>query len=124
MGSVIAFLRGLPGLKRAASPDDADEEGEDGSAPAAAAAAAEAGPSSSAAAAAGGGSNGSCSSSRASQHGKVLVFAHHQAVLDGLEANLARAEGIGYIRIDGSTSSTQRQVRSGPVLSGCGGAAC
>ena len=40
---------------------------------------------------------------------KMLIFAHHIAVLDGLE-DAARAHNIRYIRIDGSVSSVNRAL--------------
>lgn len=39
---------------------------------------------------------------------KIVIFAHHRSVLDYLEAKLAR---FGVMRIDGSTSPTQRKHR-------------
>jgi len=45
------------------------------------------------------------------QRGKVLVFAHHQNVLDAIQSRLCKAEGRRFIRIDGKSSSTERQVR-------------
>lgn len=47
------------------------------------------------------------------EHGKVLVFAHHQSVLDALQQWLCEADGLGYVRIDGRTSAADRQVRGG-----------
>lgn len=41
--------------------------------------------------------------------GKLLVFAYHQEVLNALQSKLCEAHGIGYVRIDGSTSAQQRQ---------------
>lgn len=38
---------------------------------------------------------------------KILLFAHHQVVLDTLEMNIKK-KGIQYIRIDGHTNSTAR----------------
>lgn len=43
--------------------------------------------------------------------GKVLVFAHHQSVLDALQQQLCVTGGLGYVRIDGRTSAGDRQVR-------------
>jgi len=40
--------------------------------------------------------------------GKLLVFAHHMAVLDGLQATCARAR-VGFIRIDGKVPGLERQ---------------
>jgi len=40
--------------------------------------------------------------------GKLLVFAHHRTVLDGLEKAISN---IAHIRIDGRTPATQRQSR-------------
>ena len=42
------------------------------------------------------------------QDEKLLVFAHHADVLDGIEAHL-RDTGVGYVRLDGSTPVQQRQ---------------
>ncbi len=42
------------------------------------------------------------------QEEKVLVFAHHGDVLEGIEAHL-REEGVGCVRLDGSTPVQQRQ---------------
>ena len=43
---------------------------------------------------------------------KVLVFAHHKAVLDTLEVAVAKElKGAGHIRIDGSVSSHERAIR-------------
>ncbi|MBN3295212.1 SMAL1 protein, partial [Amia calva] len=40
---------------------------------------------------------------------KFLVFAHHRLVLDNISKELGQ-KGVGYIRIDGSTSSADRQA--------------
>lgn len=40
---------------------------------------------------------------------KVCVFAHHHEVLNGIEAFL-KEEGIGYVRIDGTTATDDRQA--------------
>ncbi|MCJ1464015.1 hypothetical protein MMC07_002625 [Pseudocyphellaria aurata] len=40
---------------------------------------------------------------------KVLIFGHHQEVLDGLQARLSR-EGVGFVRIDGSTEGVRRSA--------------
>lgn len=101
VNSVIEFLRGLPGLQpqgAAAAAGNGDDSDGDAPAPAQAAAAA-AGTSSSAGV-------GAVSS------GKVLVFAHHQGVLDAIETRLCEADGLRYVRIDGRTSGTERQVSS------------
>lgn len=43
---------------------------------------------------------------------KILVFAHHQDVLDTLEQAVAKKyKGVGHIRIDGSVNSKERAVR-------------
>jgi SWI/SNF-related matrix-associated actin-dependent regulator of chromatin subfamily A-like protein 1 len=43
---------------------------------------------------------------------KILVFAHHQEVLDVLEQAVAKKfRGVGHIRIDGSVDSKERAVR-------------
>ena len=39
---------------------------------------------------------------------KVLIFAHHQSMLDGVESHLEK-HSIGSIRIDGKTAPSQRQ---------------
>lgn len=41
---------------------------------------------------------------------KVLVFAHHRCLLDGIEACLRKARKK-FIRIDGATAAHERQVR-------------
>jgi len=43
------------------------------------------------------------------ENGKLLIFAHHKEVLDGIEEDLLGS--IVHIRIDGSTSSTDRAER-------------
>ncbi|GAX78561.1 hypothetical protein CEUSTIGMA_g6001.t1 [Chlamydomonas eustigma] len=49
-----------------------------------------------------------CSSEEAGR--KVLVFCHHQAVMDAIEQKLLKASpNLGYIRIDGSTSDIKRK---------------
>jgi SWI/SNF-related matrix-associated actin-dependent regulator 1 of chromatin subfamily A len=43
---------------------------------------------------------------------KVLVFAHHQQVMDVLEKAIAKKfKGVGHIRIDGSVDSKERAMR-------------
>lgn len=43
---------------------------------------------------------------------KILVFAHHQDVMDTLEKAVAKKyKGVGHIRIDGSVPSNERAVR-------------
>lgn len=42
------------------------------------------------------------------QEEKLLVFAHHTDVLDGIEAHLKKVQ-IGYVRLDGSTPTAGRQ---------------
>jgi hypothetical protein len=43
---------------------------------------------------------------------KVLIFAHHKAVLDAIETTVAKElKGAGHIRIDGSVSAQERNVR-------------
>ena len=43
---------------------------------------------------------------------KILVFAHHQQVMDVLEQAVAKKlKGVGHIRIDGSVDSKERAVR-------------
>jgi hypothetical protein len=96
--SVIEFLRGLPGLQpqgKAAAPGNGADS--DGDAPAQAAAA---------------GAGASSAGVGAVLSGKVLVFAHHQGVLDAIETRLCEADGLGYVRIDGRTSGAERQVSS------------
>ena len=44
--------------------------------------------------------------------GKLILFAHHKRVLDGLAAHL-QERGVGFIRIDGGTESKERFVRYG-----------
>ena len=45
---------------------------------------------------------------------KILVFGHHKKVLDKLEAGLtAKKQGAKTIRVDGSTSSNERDARIG-----------
>ena len=41
--------------------------------------------------------------------GKVLIFAHHRNVLDGIEKGCL--EGVRHIRIDGSTAPRERQAQ-------------
>jgi hypothetical protein len=48
--------------------------------------------------------------------GKMLVFAHHQSVLDALQQQLCGPGGLGYVRIDGRTSAADRQVRKGDCV--------
>lgn len=38
---------------------------------------------------------------------KMLIFAHHQVVMDGIEEVL-RAENVDYVRVDGRSTSLQR----------------
>jgi hypothetical protein len=122
--SVVEFLRGLPGLQ--------------GPTAAAAGGGRQAGSSTAAAAAAGRGAGGveddvividdgssedqedeqrqggAAAGARAGGgegRGKVLVFAHHQNVLDALQQQLCEGDGLGYVRIDGRTSAADRQVR-------------
>ena len=40
---------------------------------------------------------------------KVLAFAHHSVIMDGLE-EAVNAEGIGYVRIDGHCSPLQKKA--------------
>ena len=47
--------------------------------------------------------------------GKLILFAHHKRVLDGLAAHLQERE-VGFIRIDGGTESKERFVRYGCSL--------
>lgn len=101
--SVIDFIRSLPGLQTpgtaaAAAGNGADSDGE---APAAAAAGGQTG----------GAEAGSSSGSSVGGRGKVLVFAHHQNVLDAIQSKLCEADGLGYVRVDGRTSAADRQVR-------------
>lgn len=43
---------------------------------------------------------------------KILVFAHHQHVMDALEHSVAKKyKGVGHIRIDGTVPSSERAVR-------------
>lgn len=43
---------------------------------------------------------------------KILVFAHHQHVMDTLEQAVAkRYKGVGHIRIDGTVPSSERAIR-------------
>jgi hypothetical protein len=97
--SVIEFLRSLPGLQphgaAAAAGNGADSDGD--------------APAQGAAAAAGASSSAGVG---VVSNGKVLVFAHHQGVLDAIETRVCEADGLGYIRIDGRTSGTDRQVSS------------
>eukprot|EP00879_Flechtneria_rotunda_P014210 GHRR01014847.1.p1 GENE.GHRR01014847.1~~GHRR01014847.1.p1 ORF type:complete len:484 (+),score=235.29 GHRR01014847.1:1356-2807(+) len=88
VAGVIEFVHSLPGVLSGDS--DADEHhqqqhGKDG-----------AGTSSASAVA----SNG---------QGKLLVFAYHHPVLDAIEDQLCNRHGLGFIRIDGRTSSISRQ---------------
>lgn len=96
MDGVIEFLKGLPGLQQKECPAAAAAAGNggdsDGAAPASAAGAGDAQP--------------------AGGRGKVLVFAHHQGVLDAMQSRLCEAQQLGFIRIDGRTSGTDRQVRT------------
>ena len=98
---VIDFLRGLPALQAAAA----------AARPAAAAAAAAAGGGDGGESDGGGGGSGGVSGGRIGQQGgKVLVFAHHQGVLDAVQQRLCEAEGLTYVRIDGRSSPFERQV--------------
>lgn len=96
---VIEFLKGLPGLQQkerpaaAAAGNGGDSDGE---APAAAA--------------------GAGDTPAAGGVGKVLVFAHHQGVLDAIQSRLCEAQHLGFIRIDGRTSGADRQVRTQQLL--------
>lgn len=100
MDGVIEFLKGLPGLQQKERPAAAAAAGNggdsDGEAPAPAAGAGDAPP--------------------AGGRGKVLVFAHHQGVLDAIQSRLCEAQHLGFIRIDGRTSGADRQVRTQPLL--------
>lgn len=40
---------------------------------------------------------------------KVIIFAHHKQVLDTLEQQLCKANGIQYIRIDGDSNMSKRK---------------
>lgn len=44
------------------------------------------------------------------EHTKVVVFAHHRLMLDGLEEFLKKKKK-GYIRIDGRVNSKERSLR-------------
>mmetsp|Transcript_34297 Transcript_34297/g.82616 ORF Transcript_34297/g.82616 Transcript_34297/m.82616 type:complete len:1136 (-) Transcript_34297:436-3843(-) len=46
------------------------------------------------------------------QQQKVLIFAHHAAVLDAVEKAVSKElKGVGHIRIDGTVSSNDRAIR-------------
>lgn len=46
------------------------------------------------------------------QQQKVLIFAHHAAVMDAIEMTVAKElKGVGHIRIDGTVSAADRAVR-------------
>jgi hypothetical protein len=124
---VVAFLSTLPGIvfnhqQWASQQASAAGQGAGGGAAAAGSAgtagssSAAAGPSSLASSSgsiSNGNSGGSGDGRAAAAPGKVLVFAHHQSVLDALQAQLCVAHNIAYVRIDGLGSTTQRQVSGG-----------
>ena len=57
----------------------------------------------------GGGGGGGDDDSSDANSGKILIFAHHLKVLDGLQSCCVRAK-IGFIRIDGSVPSSTRHA--------------
>ncbi|WIA08961.1 hypothetical protein OEZ85_008376 [Tetradesmus obliquus] len=91
VAAVVELIKELPGLKQAAAPD-ADEQQQGGNGDAGSSAAAAAG-----------------TNSTSSGVGKIVVFAYHQQVLNALQAQLCETQGLGFIRIDGSTPPQQRQ---------------
>ena len=107
---VIDFLRTLPALQQAAV------AGRTGAAAAAAAAGDDNDDSDSGGGGGGGDATltGGAGSSRGAgagrSRGKVLVFAHHQSVLDALQSRLCEADRLRYVRIDGRSSANDRQV--------------